>query len=266
MEVGGHRIGFIRIHTYSSRRIDFEKAIEELEEEIASFEQSTEALIIDQTSNGGGNWCHTLNVASFFFDTPQRETRDRWRVNRETVVSMEEISLDKGVSDADRQIAIKIAREVREAMKAGATLTEPIPECNLDGFVKPHTNKDGARITYTKPVLMLVNELSVSCGDYFPAFFQDRGRAVIFGATTSGGGGSVKRIEQRIGYSEILMGYTISMGVREPTGPDAGTGIHYIENAGVTPDIEYAITAEDIVTGYKPYAEAVERAVLALVE
>lgn len=261
MDVNGHKIGFVRIHTYSRKRIDFGQAIAELEEEIAFFEQNTEALIIDQTNNGGGSWCHTLDVASFFFDAPQKETHDQWRVNRDNVVRMEEIALNRDKSEADRNIAAQIAREVRAAMERGDVLTRPIPECNLDGFFDPHTTNESVRVVYTKPILMLVNELSVSCGDYLPAFFQDRGRAIIFGATTSGGGGSVTGINQRIGYSEFTMGYTISMGVREPTDPDGGGLIRYIENAGVTPDIAYDITAEDIVSGYQPYAAAVERAI-----
>lgn len=264
MDIGGQKIGFIRIHTFStkSKTVNRDDAIRELEEEVAFFEGNTEALIIDQTNNGGGNWCFTLDVASFFFDTPQKETHDQWRVNRDNVVRIEEIALDPEASEADRAIAARIAREIREALKRGDALTRPIPECNLDGFFDPHTTREGVRVVYTKPILMLVNELSVSCGDYFPAFFQDRGRAVLFGAQTSGGGGSVTGIDQRIGYSEFTMRYTISMGVREPTDPDGGGLIRYIENAGVNPDVPYEITAEDIVSGYKPYAAAVERAVL----
>jgi hypothetical protein len=128
------------------------------------------------------------------------------------------------------------------------------------------------------PLLVLIDELNVSAPEFVAAALKDSGRARLFGITTSGSGGDQRRLsrdkvcaraasEGDLPYSECVpasvaaamkalgimsFGYTIAMGVRR-------TGIstpQYVENVGVTPDVDYAVTAEDLRSGFEPYRVA----------
>lgn len=268
MTSGNKQVAFIRFHTYSKRLINFDEAISELEEEIGFFDKNTDALIIDQTGNGGGDLCYLLRIASFFLESPQKEILDQWRANREILLELERRSLDEKAGANDRALAASIAIGIRNAMKGGLLLTEAYPVCSLDGIIKPYTTKDKKVITYTKPVLILIDEWAMSGGDYFPAIMKDLGRATLFGQTTAGAGGAVKRFDGLIGYSEIELSYTICLGVRAVEVPfgEEGNKTYYIENVGVSPDIEYKITLDDFLGGYRSYREAVEKAALGLIQ
>lgn len=262
LKVGDHDVGFIRIHTYQAENLVAD--LTALLEELLYFEENTDALIIDQTGNNGGNWCYSLAIASFFYSKPQKETEDMWRANRKTVTMFEQTALNSE-DEEDKKIAEAIANDMREALAKGDLLTGSFPLCNMDGKIKPNKTEDGKLLAYTKPVLLLIDELAVSCGDYFPALMQDTGRATLFGATTSGGGGSVRGIEN-LGYSEINLRYTISLGLRENQIelPD-GNSTLFIENVGVRPDIEYNITYEDFLSSYELYKDAMKQSVLDLI-
>lgn len=264
-EIEDKKIGFIRIHAYSG--LDPKAAIRELAQEIPYLEDNTEALVIDQTGNAGGSVCFGLDIASFFFTTPQKELHDRWRANRDNLTYFE-MTAEMSENENDRILAEEIAENMREAMKRGDVLTDHFPICNHDGVFQPYTNElAGGPWTYTKPVLLLIDELAASAGDYFPALMQDLGRVVTFGKSTIGAGGAIKFIGQTIGYSEIQLSLTISLGWREPAIElPNGLTTHYIENVGVMPDIEYDITVDDVVNGYLDYRDAVDLSVLSLIK
>lgn len=260
---GEKKIGFIRIQGYAVPR---DLAFEELEEEISYLEKNTDALILDQTKNTGGAWCFTMGIASFFFDKPFKETSDQWRANRDLLSRLENLEKDGEMDDNDKKILKQLIGNLRGAMKTGKLLTDPMPICAFDGNIEPYKNKDGEQITYTKPVLIIVDELAVSGGDYFPALMQDTGRAVIFGAPTMGGGGTIETVTTAVGYSEINISRTISLGWREPEIEMMnGKKTHYLEGVGTIPDIEYKITMKDIKDNYKSYREAALISVMALI-
>lgn len=263
---GDRKIGLLRIHTYSSDNIDFNEAIAELEEEIPYFEESTDALIIDQTDNTGGNWCFTLKIASMLFDRPFNEVKDQWRANRYILGEIENTIGSDDASEDDKKILSAIKDNIRLAMEEGRLLTDPFAECTLDGIIEPYRSKDGIAIAYTKPILILINEFSISGGDYFPALIQDNRRATLFGQTTMGAGGSVMWYKQPVGYSEVKYSHTISLGWRDPEieTPD-GKKTHHIENVGAIPDIEYKVTLDDFMGGYQLYRDAAVKAALSLV-
>ncbi len=266
--MGDKRVGFLRLHTYSSSRsFSADDIFAELAEEIRFFEEEADVLIIDQTGNAGGLYCSIMmKVASFLFDEPFPEIQDRWRANRDTLLWIES-DLEDMEDAGDRAILSQLADGIRSAMERGERLTDPFPMCDHDGMIEPYTTADGERIVFTGPVLLLIDELAASCGDYFPAHLKDLGRATLFGATTLGAGGSIKRIDETIGYAEMRLSYTISMGVRTVQVPLAdGTTTPYIENMGISPDIPYALTIEDMMNGYTSYRDAALEAALALVE
>lgn len=114
-------------------------------------------------------------------------------------------------------------------------------------YIEPHPS-----VAYTKPILLLVNELSFSCGDLFPAILQDNHRAVIMGMPTAGAGGYVLQttFPNRFGIAGYT--YTSSIIQRVDRKP--------LENLGVIPDIVYKVTAQDLQNDYQDYKKAVLKA------
>ena len=97
--------------------------------------------------------------------------------------------------------------------------------------------------------------MSISCGDSFPAILQDNKRATIFGKRTAGAGGGVYAGRQTLKNRLGVAGYTLTMSL---TLRADGS---YLENIGVTPDIEYTVTPDDLQNNYRGYVAAVQRAI-----
>ncbi|MDE2293130.1 MAG: hypothetical protein KGL53_13700, partial [Elusimicrobia bacterium] len=91
--------------------------------------------------------------------------------------------------------------------------------------------------------------LDFSCGDFFPAILQDNKRATVFGVRTSGAGGAVKATQFPNQFGIAGLSYTWTIALRTSGQP--------IENKGVTPDVSYDLTAEDIANGLSGYVKAV---------
>ena len=101
---------------------------------------------------------------------------------------------------------------------------------------------------YTKKIVVLINELTFSAGEFLAAILQDNKRAALFGVRTAGAGGCQKRIciPNNLGIGDITLTWTIA---RRTNG-------EYIENKGVQPDVTYGVTAEDSRSGYVGYLQA----------
>jgi C-terminal processing protease CtpA/Prc len=134
----------------------------------------------------------------------------------------------------------------------GKTLTDAT---HLDGVDQIQPSKVAS---YTKPILLLINELDFSGGDFFPAIMQDNKRATLFGTRTAGAGGFVRDVQfpNRLGISGFSM-----------TGSIAERADHQpIENLGVRADVQYQPTAADMQGGFQDYVKAVNAAMSKLLD
>jgi C-terminal processing protease CtpA/Prc len=95
---------------------------------------------------------------------------------------------------------------------------------------------------------VLVDEMSASGGDYFPATIQDNARGPLFGFRTMGAGGNVEDWEAG-SYSQGLTRVTESLMSRniDVVTPDFPV-TRYVENVGVRPEIEYDYMTRDNLT------------------
>ena len=237
---------------------------------------NTDALVIDQTNNPGGNLCLGSDVVSFFLKEPTvlplfivKPTRNRVNTyEREYTAYEYQYNNSKEKTRADRKKLAALRRfigELHSALAEGKEFTHPFHLCNPLDRYNPYTNKEGNNIHYSKPVLILTDETSCSMGDYFPAAMQDAGVAKLFGHRTAGCGGNVLGFS-RLGYSDIGIRITESLMVRQRPGALLRLEDQVIENVGVQPDFPYDPSAQDFRNGYPQYRKAIVEAVLELIE
>ena len=119
---------------------------------------------------------------------------------------------------------------ILDQWEQGHLLTDLYPFHGME-VVNPHP-----RVNFTKPIFILVNEMAFSCGDEFPAIFQENKRATIIGTPTAGAGGGVTGISFTNLNGINQFRYTVSITYRS----DGKS----LENRGVTPDIYFDFNNE----------------------
>lgn len=259
-------VGYIRLPSYKGS-VDEAKEFNDL---IELMQKETDALVIDQINNPGGSLFYLYSLASNLTDTPLYTPKHRISLNQKDIgFVLKYLPLFELIDNDDdakavigqtfdglpvtyqlAQFMLNYFRFILDQWNNGITLTEPFYVYGVD-FINP-----SPYVNYTKPILLLVNELDFSGGDFFPAIMQDNNRAVLLGTKTAGAGGIVDRTSyiNMLGVSEVA--FTASIAARVDQNP--------IENLGVTPDIEYELTADDFRYGYQGYVDAINSAINSL--
>lgn len=261
-------IGYIRIPYY----LGDEDQVAEFSAIINFFEERSDALVIDQINNPGGSAFYLYALASMLSDQPLRTPKHRMKITSEDVfAAIQDIPLFERIQSDDdarqvlgetlegtpvtyqmSQFILNYFRFLVEEWNAGRTLTNPFYLYGIDRI-----NPD-PETRYTKPILLLVNHLDFSCGDFFPAILQDNKRVTILGTRTAGAGGYVSSSTFPNLYGIDHFHYSASVAERPDKNP--------IENLGVTPDIIYEITQDDLQYGYKDYTRAIQKAIDSLIK
>jgi C-terminal processing protease CtpA/Prc len=194
-------------------------------------------LIIDQDHNCGGSVEFTHKMLSLFVEENVPPLQFQLRANKQEYVDYLSWVKQLDPHTVDYENNKKVLDSIRTSWEAGNFLTPKTPIYG-DREVHPHT------IRYTKPIVMLIDELAGSGGDAFPALMQGYGRAKLLGTRTMGAGGHVTD-EEPLYNSQLNLRLTKSLFFR----PD---GIP-VENNGAKPDVPYAITRDDFTNGYRGY-------------
>ncbi len=258
-------VGYIRLPSYHP--FFPELFFEEFKKVMSHFQETTDALVIDQTNNPGGSLLYLYALASLLTDKPLNTPKHKFTINQEHVFEAVEMLkvLEQIHDDEDAirlfgesfhgypisyqfvQILTNYYRFVIAEWKAGRTLTQPHYLFGVDR-INPHPS-----VNYTKPILLLIDELDISGGDFFPAIMQDNQRALVMGTRTSGAGGYVRNREVSNIFGVMMYRFTESVALRENK--------EYLENLGVKPDIEYKWTVNDVQGGFEDYANAINEVV-----
>jgi len=253
------RVGYVRIPHYSAD----EREAEEFLNIISFFQNKTEAVVIDQINNPGGSIFYLYALASMLTDRPLSVPKHRIALTQQEVyvaavllAGLEQVKDDYaaklvfgdtvGGYPVDYKFVVAtraFCSHVIKEWEGGHLYTQPIHLFGVD-MIHPHP-----RARYTKPILLLINELDFSSADFFPAILQDNKRATLLGTRTAGAGGFVLAASypNLLGIQAFHM--TGSLALRDNQQP--------VENLGVQPDVEYSLTTKDFQENYKPYVEKI---------
>ena len=216
---------------------------------IGELQKNTVGLIIDQDHNCGGSVGLLHRILSLFIETPVQTTQFRLAASKENILSTSaEIEAMNPLSLVYVQ-AQDVLTRLEQSWNAGEFLTSKISFEKGD-LAYPNPTR------YTKPVVMLIDELSGSGGDAFPSLMGGYKRAVLLGTRTMGAGGHVTE-GSPLNFSQMKINMTRSLFYR----PD---GVE-VENNGAVPSIPYEITPEDFNQHYVPYREFYTQKLLDLI-
>ena len=257
----GLRIGYIRIPSYGPS--DLVAALAQFQKEIAFFQTNTDGLVVDETRNSGGDLCYGENIVSNLIPTNFRPLGYEIRATYEYLALFG--ARLANAQAAGNQTVIDQYQTLYNAIAVSYSGNQPrtdaVPLCGPSFDRPPAKDSRGNVIAYSKPMIMLIDELSESTADSVPAMIQDNGRGLLVGWRTNGMGGSnglnISRFQ--VGdYSEGDTGITLSLMVRKaPVITPDFPPTQYIENVGVRPDvaIDY-MTRDNLVNSGRAFVQA----------
>lgn len=258
---GAYNIGYIRIPNFnpSSQTAAYVAFVRE----ISYFQANTDGLIVDVTRNPGGDGAYTNALLAYLMPNQWRAIGFEVRATSEWVAAVSS-EVERAKAQGAPQDYIDGIQKILDTMIAANAqmrgLTEPIPLDDVTLIRDPITDSKGNPLAYTKPLTVLVDEMSASAAEVFAATIQDNARGPLFGWRTMGAGGNV---ESWYGgsYSEGLYGFTTVteslMNRKNPVVTTDYPAAPYVENIGVRPDIlnDY-MTAANLANNGKSFVGA----------
>lgn len=234
--------------------------LEEIRQIIAEMERKSDLLIIDLRGNGGGRPLFMFSVLSMLTEKPLEIPTERILLNQRSIDKAfkalanpdtiegfyHDILQSANREDVSQSLVKYYADQISE-WELGNTFTKPIPFLG-HAKVNPHPTT-----RYTKPVIILIDELSFSCAELFAAILQDNRRATLLGTTTAGAGAACTCYE-----------YPNFFGVKSINLPHSllyRSSGECIEDVGVKPDIPYELDETDIRYDYQNYKKTLQNSI-----
>lgn len=236
---GGSKIGYIRIPTFEPSSQG--SAFNQFATEIAYMQGNTDGLILDVMRNPGGDACYGEALLSYVIPTKFRTIGYEIRATAFWVNALSgELEYYKAIGADAWMIRTlqSLLTGVKQAYAENRGRTGPVAICDWSLDINPAVDRTGKIVAYSKPMMLVTDEISISAAEMFAAVFQDNQRGIVYGMRTMGAGGSVGQFEGTA-FSESRVTVTQSLMNRKnpivtsdyPTAP-------YVENIGVRPDIE----------------------------
>lgn len=259
----GKKVGVIRIPHY----VFDEEEVGEFAQFIHLMQKETDMLVIDQLNNAGGNVYCTYAIASMLTDQALYTPKHRMMITQALVMNALQIlqKTEKIKTDEEAQelfedtfwgypVNYQVTKFlgnwcqfIVDEWNNGNHFTQPTYLLGVD-YINPN-----GQARYTKPLLILINGLDFSGGDFFPAILQDNKRAVTMGTKTAGAGGYLTFASFPNRFGIAFMFLTGSYAERLDLSP--------LENLGVKPDIECELTENDLKHGFQDYTSSVNQVV-----
>jgi hypothetical protein len=249
----GANILLIRIPTYDVQ--DTQRAVKTYEILLKTYEHLADVLVIDQTHNPGGDVEYVEELSRLFMKKPGPSFAFAPRADREWLRTFSTIWKDPNLSHSDRIHYENIYMEIEEAQRRGDFLSPPIALTRRTTTMQENN-------VWSKPVLLLIDELCGSGGDGFPMIMKGNEAATLFGHRTSGMGGNVDSIGNlpSTGAKFQLTRSLFYLATKDDSLPDNAI----IENNGVEPHIKRDYGIDDFYNRYIEYIKDFSQAAVDL--
>ena len=254
----GLRIGFIRIPDFSPTSAT--AALQQFEAEIRFFQQNTDGLIVDVMRNPGGSVAYDEALLQRLIPYNFRTLGFEIRATSSWLYSFIAQYENAKLLGAPDWVQTFLAMNLDTVAKANSELrgrTGPVSLNSTGSLVLLPAN-----VVYTKPLMVLADEMSASGGDAFPAVIQDNKRGPIFGYRTMGAGGNVAAFDTAT-FTEGVANVTLSLMNRiAPVVTSDYPEAPYVENIGVRPDIaEDYMTRDNLMNRGRTFVENFSKAI-----
>jgi hypothetical protein len=264
---GPTTIGFIRIPSFAPSSTT--TAIRQFATEIQFFQQNTDGLVVDLMANGGGSLCYGNTLASYLIPFVWQGVSEQLRATLNWQESFS-FALDSAIANGAPTWVILTYKaylaQIKQALTENRGKTGNLPLCSTVFETFPPTAA-GSVLSYTKPVLVVTDNFTLSTAESFTMALQDNKRATVFGMRTDGGGGNV------VGYSEVTaysQGDTrVTEGLIQRLNPVAANGypsLLFYDGVGIQPDmVQDFMTADNLSTGGAAFVTAFTTAIRNLI-
>lgn len=237
-------IGMLRIPHYYPRNEhtqegEFELRWQQYEYAISELEKNTVGLIIDQDHNCGGSVEYLERMAGLFLKDNYSPLKFSFLSTKSEILSFRKMAKSKDMKNTLKAQQLEGVIDLMiKHWKEGDRMTPMTSFRGNDYLLAPNQTR------YTKPIVMMIDFMSGSGGDAFPAMLKGHGRAKLIGTRTMGLGGHVVGMPT-LNNSGIELRMTKSLFFHPDGRP--------IENFGVQPDINYEITRDDFLYEFQEY-------------
>ena len=222
-------------------------------------------LVIDMINNGGGSLNLGMKLAQALSNTKVEMPAIQFIASQSWMNQFEGLSRD-AASDAERELASRIYKDLQDINRendrraSGEKKTRLSNPYNLDQALLPFDLEPNTSLNSKFRVVVLVNEMCASMCDIFSGIVQDNHLATVVGARTMGAGGNVVN-HYEAPNSHLMVRQTESLIVRRVVKADGEVVLgSYIENLGITPDVEMDVSS----TSNSKYASVRIKAIEAL--
>ena len=266
--IGKLNIGYIRIPSMEPN--SFDNAQKQFAGEMAYFQANTDGLVVDIMENGGGDGCYSQTLASYMIPHNFRGLEFQLRATLSWQVAYSEnitIAEQEGAPQWVINLYTSHLNAVKKALSLNRGMTGSLAICGPTFDTPPATDDKGNLAAYTKPILVLVDNFTLSAAEILAMFMQDSKRATLFGTRTDGGGGNVVSFNAGA-YSEGFTRVTESLIPRSaPVQTPGFPVLASYDGVGIYPDIvQDYMTAANLATGGQPFLTAVGTAIVNLIQ
>jgi hypothetical protein len=168
--VGNKLIGFIRISSFAP--FSEANAVAQFQAEASFFQANADGLVVDIMSNGGGDGCYVNVLAQSLIPQTFQPLRIQVRATELWIQDFEIALIDAeffGSSQETIDVLVETLEQIQQALAQKRGLTGPIDglspaACFLTGGAQypPATDADGNNIAFTKPIVVLTNNFTLS--------------------------------------------------------------------------------------------------------
>ena len=230
-------MGYILIDTFSPDT----QTVPEIKATLVKMQKlGIQDLVIDTINNGGGSLILLMELAQALSNKIVVQPKLQIGLNEGWIDSIEDAA-SSAPSDGEKVLYQRLLNDMLAYKAQGLRIT-PKASAYPVNVLTPFLLKPHKELKKDFNVVLLVNEMCASACDIFAGVLQDNKMATIVGSRTMGAGGNV------VSYSQAP---NTNMDIRQTESLLVRTNGEYIENVGVTPDVEMTVS-ESAAAKYEP--------------